>query len=123
MSDFNNIKSKTIKRGDPNESVWPSDFGTGARKFKRRMKAMAESQGHYVINDTMDEIKSPINPKLRFDSKRAYYKHISDNGYEIVGNEYERGYDPGKEREKETAQRVDTKIKQNLIDRMIHGKR
>jgi hypothetical protein len=111
------------KREFDNSYAW-FDKRTGeevdapSNKFDTEGKSSA-----YVINDSMDEIKSPINPKLRFSSKRDYYNHIRQSGYEIVGNEYERGYDPGKIREREIEQRVDAKIKQNLIDRMIHGKR
>lgn len=119
------IRSRTIKRGDPKESTWPSDYGERGNFTKKVFSraAPAGSKSPYVIEDTMKEIKSPINPNLRFSSKRAYTKHIHQNGYEIVGNEYDRGYDPGAIREKELEKRVDAKIKQSLIDRIIHGKR
>ena len=77
----------------------------------------------YVIDDSMPLLKSPLSRTLYFDSKRALRAHYKQHGVEEVGNEYERGYDPGAERQREVEKRVDAKIKQNLIDRLYHGKR
>lgn len=117
------IRSRVTRRGDPKESVWPSDFGIRKRFKRSYQKPANQSKAPYVIEDTMPLTKSPINGKLYFDSKKAIREHYRQHGFEEVGNEYEKGYDPGKERQREIEKRVDAKIKQNLIDRMFHGKR
>ena len=117
------IRSKTLKRGDPNESSWPSEFGTGARKFKRKQRQLEPTV--YVIDDTMPDTKSPLSRNQYFSSKRALRKHYKQHGYEEVGTDYENGsvdrMTQSYEREQE--QRVSQNIRQNLIDRVIHGKR
>lgn len=97
-------------------------------KIKRKVveakdRYVDESNAPYVIDDTMPLTKSPLSRTLYFDSKRALRAHYRQHGVEEVGNEYERGYDPGAERQREIEKRVDAKIKQNLIDRLYHGKR
>jgi hypothetical protein len=42
--------------------------------------------GPYIISDHLDGTASPISGKI-YDSKSAYYRHIRNNGCQIVGNE------------------------------------
>jgi hypothetical protein len=83
------------------------------------------SEAPFVISDTLPMTKSPLNGKLYFESKSALRKHYKQHGYEEIGNDYENGSIERMEKEyaREMEAKTDAKIKQNLIDRVIHGKR
>jgi hypothetical protein len=84
------------------------------------------SEAPFVIEDTMPLTKSPLNGKLYFQSKSALRKHYKQHGYEEIGTSYEN--EEWLEREEANYARerefeADRKIRNNLIDRVIHGKR
>jgi len=62
-----------------------------------KREAYQRAAGPYVISDHLDGTASPITGKM-FDSKSAYYRHVRENGCEIVGND-PAGYTPPPERE------------------------
>lgn len=118
--------SAKIRKLDENGKLAWFDKRTG-KKVKAPSNKFAlgglSSTVAYVIDDTMPLIKSPLSRTLHFDSKRALRAHYKQHGVEEVGNEYERGYDPGAELAKEREKKLDAKIRQDLIDRLYHGKR
>jgi hypothetical protein len=94
MGDFDNIKTKTMKRGDPKEATWLSDYGTGERGFfhldkesKKLKKGFPKreyttAEVHAVIQDTIDPIESmAVQEKLVFESKSAYRRHLKEHGF------------------------------------------
>ena len=119
------IRSRVMQRGDPNESEWPSQFGTGARKFKRKKKLRLLVNAPAVLSDELPDTKSPITGRI-YNSKSQLRREYKQYGYEEIGNDYE-NEDRCQQREaqyqREQETRTDAKIKQNLIDRAFHGKR
>jgi len=61
---------------------------------------------HYVITDEMDPVRNPLNPKEVFTSKRKLREVYRAAGAVEVGDAYERGYDPGRNREQREKQLV-----------------
>jgi len=90
-----------------------------------RYRTIEDSKSPYVIGDTMPLTKSPLSRTLYFDSKRALRKHYKQNGVEEIGNDYENGsVDRMVEQHKrDEEKRINNSIRQNLIERMFHGKR
>jgi len=70
----------------------------------------------YVIEDSMKPIESQADGKM-YDSKRAYYQSLRNQGYEIVGNEYK---DPEKRiRKKDTSSANYKRYKQGIRTALI----
>jgi hypothetical protein len=93
---------------------------------ERKDKWIEASSAPYIIDDTMPLTKSPLNGKLYFQSKSALRKHYKQHGYEEIGTDYEneeRNIQREQQYAQEQEQKVDAKIRQNLINRVIHGKR
>ena len=80
----------------------------------------------HIISDDLPMTKSPVDGKTYFTSKRALRAHYRQHGVEEVGTSYENEeYIEREERryQEEQESRTDRSIKQNIIDRVIHGKR
>lgn len=103
--------------------VYDKAQGKVVERSKRWIPA---SEAPFVIDDTMPMTKSPIDGKLYFDSKSAIRKHYRQHGFEEIGTDYE-NEERNEQRERQYAleqeQKVDTRIRQNLIDRIYNGKR
>lgn len=102
--------------------VWDEAQG----KVVERKDRWIEVKSAYVIGDEMPVTKSPLSGKLYFTSKSALRKHYKQHGMEEIGTSYENEeYIEREERQYalEQERKTDAKIKQNLIDRVIHGKR
>lgn len=116
------IKSRPIKRGDKNESSWPSEFGTGVGKFKRKQKKLEPQI--YIIDDSMPLTKSPLKRDVYFQSKSALRKHYKQNNVEEIGTDYDNGSVDRMQAEyaRDQERDSDKRLRQNLIDRAFHGK-
>jgi hypothetical protein len=85
-----------------------------------------EAKSAYIIGDEMPMTKSPVDGRSYYTSKRALRAHYRQHGMEEIGTSYENEEYIEREEAKyalEQEHKTDGRIKQNLIDRVIHGKR
>lgn len=130
------IKSKIFEYGNVHEAEWPPKYGTGRSgrmqwcpvqnkvvpqgevlvEVKERKHACA---AHGYIPDEMPETKSPLTGKIYTSKAKLRAEYRQHNVCE-VGNEYENGHDP--EREKEREWKDFTKgVKAELRERINNG--
>jgi len=94
MGDFDNIKTKTMKRGNPKESSWPSDYGAGDRGFFHLDKNTKELKPGFprrefipqeapaITTDEMPPIESMATQDREiFTSKAKYRRHLKEHGF------------------------------------------
>jgi len=93
---------------------------------ERKDRWVEAPKSAYVIGDDMPMTKSPIDGKTYYTSKRAIRAHYRQHGFEEIGTSYENEEYIEREEEKyakEQERNTDQRIRQNLINRIIHGKR
>ena len=72
---------------------------------------------HNYIPDEMERVKHPLDGKY-YSSKSRFRAVTRAHGYEEVGTAYENGYDPIKERERESERRISRGIHEALRRRV-----
>lgn len=78
-----------MKRGDPKESAWPPEFGTGEKgvwKFGETQKVNEFGKAAMVIGDEMPATEHPIDGRV-YESKSAFRRVTRANGCIEVGND------------------------------------
>lgn len=105
------------------EKSWPSRFGTLGEKVFGKDDPFNDTDGPCLryIHDEMPPTKNPLNPREIFTSKaklRAAYKAA---GVVEIGDAYDRGYNPEKERERES-DNFAKDLTSKIIDRYRNGR-
>lgn len=85
-------------------------------KVKREAKAI-----DLFIQDEMAPTRNPLNPKEVYTSKSKLRAAYRAAGAVEVGDSYDRGYTPEKERKTASKELVD-RVKMQIVERMNHGK-
>lgn len=70
---------------------------------------------HMFINDEMPPTRNPLNPKEIYTSKSKLRQAYRDAGAVEVGDAYDRGYDPDKEKAKDTE-----RLTKNIMEQIRH---
>lgn len=76
---------------------------------------------HGYIPDEMDPVRNPLNPKEIYTSKAKLREAYRAAGAVEVGDAYDRGYTPDKERSS-SFDAMASNIKNQIVERMKHGR-
>jgi len=83
------IKSRPIKRGDPKEATWLSDYGTGEKGvwvFSKAPEVNKFGKGGHLILDEIPPTENYADGKI-YTSKKRFREATRQHGYVEVGED------------------------------------